>query len=243
MRSPSHLAGLSEAPKELETGMKNDQSGNRSGPKQEGGFSILELVIVVFVVLVVAAIAIPNVLMAVSNIRLRASAGDLAGLMQQARILSAKNNTTYSVLYATRNGAQIAFVDLNGDGVWENNVAVTIGGQSITMSEPMVELSGGTVAASGAPSGTGQPTAYVLAGDSGSGAYDNTNTLGFTSRGLPCNYDTTTTPATCTTPPAKYFVYYLTINRVGAGGTGWAAVVVTKGGRTKIVTWNGGAWN
>src|SRR5260221_2847304 len=31
-------------------------------------------------------------LLAVSNIRLRASAGDLAGLMQQARIMAAKNN-------------------------------------------------------------------------------------------------------------------------------------------------------
>lgn len=212
--------------------------------KQERGFSVVELLIVVFVVMVVAAIAIPNILSAVTNIRLRASAGDLAGLLQQARIFSAKNNTTYPVLYATRNGAQIAFVDLNGDGVWENNVAVTIGGVSVTMSEPMVELSGGTVAASGAPSGSGgQPTPYVLVGDSGNGAYDNTNTLGFSSRGLPCNYDTTTTPATCTTPPAKYFVYYLTIPKVGSGGTGWAAVVVTKGGRTKIVTWNGGAWN
>jgi Tfp pilus assembly protein FimT len=47
------------------------------------------------VVMVIAAIAIPNILLAVSNIRLRASAGDLAGLMQQARIMAAKNNTTY----------------------------------------------------------------------------------------------------------------------------------------------------
>jgi type II secretory pathway pseudopilin PulG len=208
-----------------------------------GGFSLTEILIVVFVVMVVLAIAIPNVLLAVSNIRLRASAGDLAGLLQQARILSAKNNTAYPVLYATRNGAQIAFVDLNGDGVWENNVTVTIGGVSVTLSEPMIELSGGTVAASGAPSGSGQPTPYVLAGDSGSGSYDNTNTLGFNSRGLPCNYDTTTTPPTCNTPSAKYFVYYLTNARIGSGGAGWAGVVVTKGGRTKIVTWNGGAWN
>jgi type II secretory pathway pseudopilin PulG len=217
---------------------KNYMQGDRMG-----GFSLIELLIVVFVVMVVAALAIPNILLAVSNIRLRASAGDLSGLMQQARILSAKNNTTYSVLYAIRNGAQIAFVDLNGDGVWENNVTVTIGGVSVATSEPMIEFSGNTVAASGTPSGTGQPTAYVLAGDSGTGSYDNTNTLGFTSRGLPCNYDTTTSPPTCSTPPAKYFVYYLSNTRVGSGGTGWAAVVVTKGGRTKIATWSGGAWN
>jgi len=195
-----------------------------------GGFSLIELLIVVFVVMVIAAIAIPNVLSAVSNIRLRASAGDLAGLMQQARILAAKSNTTYSIRYTTLNGAQIAYIDLNGNG-------------SFDAGEPMTQFSGTVVPASGAPSGGGgQPSGpYVLAGDPGTASYDNTNILGFTGRGLPCMYDTTTTPATCSTPPAKYFVYYLTDARVG--GAGWAAVVVTKGGRTKIVTWNGGAWN
>jgi hypothetical protein len=182
----------------------------------------------VLVVLVVAAIAIPNVLLAVSNIRLRASAGSLAGLMQQARIMAAKNNTTYEILYGSRNGVRIAYIDLNGNS-------------SFDTSEPVIEFSGTTVPASGAPAGNGQPTAYVLVGDTGTGSYDNTSNLGYTGRGLPCNYDTTTTPATCSTPAAKYFVYYLTDTRVG--GTGWAAVVVTKGGRTKTVTWNGSAWN
>jgi len=192
------------------------------------GFSLIEVLIVVLVVMIAAAIAVPNIFLAVSNLRLRASAGDLSGLMQQARILAAKNNTTYDILYATRNGARIAYVDLNFNS-------------SFDADEPMMEFSGTTVPASGTPSGSGQPTAYVLAGDTGSSSYDNTNTLGYTGRGLPCNYDTTTTPATCSTPVAKYFVYYLTDTRVGTAG--WAAVVVTKGGRTKMVTWNGAAWN
>jgi len=204
-----------------------------------GGFSIIELLIVLFVVMVIAAIAIPNILSAVSNIRLRASAGDLAGLMQQARIMAAKNNATYTIRYGTRNGAQIAFVDLNNPptGVWAPTVTVN----GVVTDEPLIEFSGTTVPASGAPSGSGQPSAYVLAGDTGSGSYDNAFTLGYTGRGLPCNYDTTASPTTCSTPAAKYFVYYLTDTRVG--GAGWAAVVVTKGGRAKIVTWNGSTWN
>jgi prepilin-type N-terminal cleavage/methylation domain-containing protein len=192
------------------------------------GFSLIELLIVVFVVLVVAAIAIPNILTAVANIRLRASAGDLAGLMQQARIMAAKNNATYTIRFGTLGGAQIAYVDLNGSS-------------SFDAGEPLMQFSGTTFPAAGAPSGIGLPSAYVLAGDTGTGSYDNTSTLGYTGRGLPCNYDTTTSPATCSTPAAKYFVYYLTDTRVGPAG--WAAVVVTKGGRTKIVTWSGGAWN
>jgi Tfp pilus assembly protein FimT len=211
--------------------MKLDRRTRKKGVRGTpiSGFSLLELLIVVFVVMVVAGIAIPNILSAVANVRLRASAGDLAGLMQQARILAAKNNTTYAILYGTRNGARIAYVDLNGNGSFDTG-------------EPLMEFSGTTVAASGTPTGSGgQPSAYVLVGDTGSSSYDNTNTLGYTGRGLPCNYDTTTTPATCSTPPAKYFVYYMSDTRVG--GSGWAAVVVTKGGRAKIVTWNGSTWN
>jgi prepilin-type N-terminal cleavage/methylation domain-containing protein len=193
------------------------------------GFSLIELLIVVFIVLVIGAIVIPNVLLAVTNLKLRASASDLSGLMQQARILAAKNNATYAILYGTRNGAQIAYVDLNGNGAYD-------------VGEPLVEFSGTTVPAAGAPSGGGgQPPAYVLAGDTGAGSYDNTSTLGFTGRGLPCKYDTTTTPPTCSTPPALYFVYYLTDTRTTQPG--WAGIVVTKSGRCKIVMWNGAAWN
>jgi Tfp pilus assembly protein FimT len=202
---------------------------NRKQRVRMRGFSLLELLIVVFVVMVVAGIAIPNILLAVSNVRLHASAGDLGGLLQNARILAAKNNTTYTVRYGTRSGANIAYVDLNGNGSFDTG-------------EPLMQFSGTTVSVSGTPSGNnGQPSAYILVGDTGSGSYDNTKTLGYTGRGLPCNYDTTTTPATCSTPPAKYFVYYMSDTRVG--GSGWAAVVVTKGGRVKIVTWNGSSWN
>jgi len=196
------------------------------------GFSLVELLIVVFVVLVIAAMVIPNVLLAVTNLKLRASAGDLSGLIQQARTLAAKNNAPFVVLYGTRNGAQIAYIRDSRNG---------LAGGYVT-GEPAAEFSGTTVPAAGAPSGSGgQPTPYVLAGDSGAGSYDNTNTLGYTGRGLPCNYDITTTPATCSTPSASYFVYYLTDTRTGQPG--WAAVVVTKSGRCKIVTWNGATWN
>ena len=114
----------------------------RSLPRnRRSGFSLIELLIVVFVVLVVAAIAIPNVLLAVSNIRLRASAGSLAGLMQQGRILAAKNNTTYEIRYGTRNGAHIAYIDLNGNSSFDTG-------------EPLIEFSGTTIPATGAPSGS-----------------------------------------------------------------------------------------
>jgi prepilin-type N-terminal cleavage/methylation domain-containing protein len=222
--------------------MRFDLKRNYQWRDRPCGFSLIELLIVVFVVLVVAAIAVPNILLAVANIRLRASAGDLAGLMQQARIMAAKNNPTtpiavYPVRYGVRNGAQIAYVDLNGDGAWSSSVIVN----GVTMDEPLIEFSGTVVPAAGAPSGSGgQPSQYVLAGDTviGGASFDNTKTVAFTPRGFPCDY---TNPPTCSTPAATYFVHYLTDTRVG--GAGWAAVVVTKAGRTKVVNWNGSQWN
>jgi hypothetical protein len=154
--------------------------------------------------------------------------------------MAAKNNPTtpiavYPVRYGVRNGAQIAYIDLNGDGSWSSSVTVN----GVTMSEPLIQFSGTVVPAAGAPTaGVGVPGPYVLAGDTGSGSYDNTYTLAYTPRGFPCDY---TTPPTCSTPAAKYFVYYLTDTRVG--GSGWAAVVVTKAGRTKVVNWDGSQWN
>ncbi len=144
--------------------MKKDLNGSHVRRKREGGFSILEIVIVVFVVLVVMAVAVPNVMVAVANVRLRASAGDLAGLMQQARMMAAKNNPqnppVYAILYGVKNGRQIAYIDLNGDGNWSSSVTVN----GVTLGEPLVEFSGTVVPAAGAPTaGAGVPGPYVHA--------------------------------------------------------------------------------
>src|SRR3989442_6705956 len=100
--------------------MRIDLKRNCPRRGRTGGFSLIEVLIVVFVVMVVAAIAVPNVLLAVANIRLRASAGDLAGLMQQARIMAAKNNPqtppAYAIHYAVLGWKRIAYIDPNGDG-------------------------------------------------------------------------------------------------------------------------------
>jgi len=205
-------------------------ASNKRGTDRERGASLIEILIVVFIMMVVASMATPSIMQTVYNVRLRSSASDLAGLMQQARIMAAKNNVPYAIRYTTLGGSQIAYIDLNLNGTYGAG-------------EPLVQFSGTVAPASGAPSGSGsQPAAYVLTGDTGSGTpYDNANVLGYSPRGLPCNYDSSTTPATCATPAAKYFGYYLTDTRIGVSG--WAAVIVTKGGRTKVVMWDGSTWH
>jgi type II secretory pathway pseudopilin PulG len=203
---------------------------SRKPKKAQRGVSLIETLVVVFVTLITAAIASPNIMRAVYDIRLRTGAGDLAGLMQQARISAAKDNQPYPVRFTTIGGVRIAYVDLDRNSTY--NVL-----------EPQVQFSGTVVPAAGAPSGTGgAPSAYVLVGDTSSGAaYTNSTVLGFSSRGLPCAFDSSTTPPTCATPPTTYFTYYLTDTRFGSPA--WAAVVVTKAGRTKVVMWDGTTWH
>lgn len=187
------------------------------------GFSLLELVVVVTIILLVTALALPNIMQAVYMVRLRSTGGELAGVMQQARITAARTNQVLDVKYTAINGVSAAYLDLNG------NLAYDAG-------EPVVLFNKGITPAAGAPNGTGgQPTAYVLVGDtSPNPAYDNSNALAFSPRGLPCKYDA---PPTCLTPSPSYFVYYL------SSANGWAAVVVTRAGRTKVVTWDGAKWS
>jgi type II secretory pathway pseudopilin PulG len=201
------------------------KKGNRHASPSMGGFSIIELCIVVLVVLIVAAIAIPSGVQIWNDMQLRAASAEVADLMQRARMLAAKNNATYSIRYNVLNGVQRIFIDLNNNG-------------TLDATEPYIDLAGQITAAAGAPSGSsGQPAPFVLTGDTSTGTpCDNTCILAYSPRGLPCNY---TSPPTCTTPAASYFVYYFQDGRPN----GWTAVYVTKAGRSKAMVWNGSTWN
>lgn len=191
------------------------------------GMTTIEITIVVAIILIVGGLVIPSLMQTWYDLELRSAAAEVSGLMQETRILAAKKNATYPLRFRVNNGTQQAFIDLNLDG-------------TLDAGDPYIDLPRSIMAATAAPTGSPQPAPYVLAGDTTSGTpYNNTNTLAFSSRGLPCNYDTTTTPPTCTTPSATYFVYYFQDNRPN----GWSAVAVTKAGRSKVVTWNGSSWN
>jgi prepilin-type N-terminal cleavage/methylation domain-containing protein len=211
--------------------MKNPSYHRAAAQTRTKGFSLIELLIVVGIIMVVSAIAIPNFVLMVYNAQLNSAASSLAGLMQQARILAATQNpaTPYQIRYAQVQDKQAAFIDLNGNGVMDAG-------------EPVVVFPGSVAPTATAPNGdNGSPTAYENDADSGSGSYDNSFTLAFSPRGLPCLFDDSGNPPSCATPSAKYFVHYLTDNRA-VGKNGWAAVLVTTSGRTRTLRWDGAAW-
>jgi len=207
-------------------------SRHREGVRTRRGFSLLEMMIVVAITMTVMAIALPKFLTAYYTVRLKAACADLSGLMQKGRIQAARENAVFQIVYTT-GSPQTAFVDMNGDLAW-NNPKPTING--VTQSEPGIFFAPTITMATGAPSGTGAPPAYVLVGDTSTTNYNNTTTLGWSARGLPCAYSA----GVCSTPPAGYFVYYVKDAR--PTGTGWGGVVVTRSGRTKVIIWNGTSW-
>jgi prepilin-type N-terminal cleavage/methylation domain-containing protein len=206
--------------------MRKEFTKRSRGIAASDGFSLTEMIVVAAIILFLAALAIPNFSSISANIHLKSAASDLSGLMQKARIMAAKNNAVYGIAYGTINGAGVACVDLNLSNTCTNG-------------EPLVTFSTTVTPASGAPTGTGgQPTAYVLVGDTGTTNYDNATLLAYSPRGLPCAY----VSSTCSTPAGGYFVYYLNGARPD-GSTGWAAVIVTRAGRSKVVIWNGSSWD
>jgi len=186
------------------------------------GFSALELMVVIAIIIVVVGISIPTIYTVVANIKLRGAASDVAGLMQQARIIAVQKNATYSVVFGTiAGGAPGAFVDLNNNGTWNAGPP----------SEPTIQLPR-TVSQVAAPSGSGgQPTTL----DSTVGFTANTGNISYNARGLPC--DVTSTP--CATGVG--YIYYLNDTRA-FGQTQWAAVSITAAGRVKTWYWYGSSW-
>jgi prepilin-type N-terminal cleavage/methylation domain-containing protein len=189
------------------------------------GFTMLELLIVIAIGITVASIAIPQFLNAWYIVRLKTAAGDLSAFTQRTRMQAARANATYTVAYRAATNVEEVYMDLNNNNQWDAG-------------EPLITFSSTITPMAGAPSGTGgQPTPYVLVGDTAGTTYDNSTTLGYSPRGLPCAY----TAGVCATPAAGYFVYYLQDAR--RNGTGYAAVIVTRSGRSKVAIWNGASWD
>jgi Tfp pilus assembly protein FimT len=207
--------------------MRSDPQKRR---KRRDGFSTIELMVVIFVILVAGAIAIPNAIRSWYNMELRATASEVSDFMQRARIMAAKNNAYYTLCYQTTNGVQKVY--LTQVVLTSTTTCTYTQGTSIE-----IDLARHITASTAAPSGS-NPSAFTLSTDTTSGTpYDNATTLAFSPRGLPCKFDTSA--QACSTPSSTYFVYYFQAD----SSRGYAAVLVTKAGRTRAYTWNGSSWN
>ena len=189
-----------------------------NGRRPAHGFSMVELVIVVAITLVVAAVAIPGVFAATQNFKLRSSASGLSGIVQKARMLAVARNGFYPVLTTTSGGTTYAFIDLNGSGTMNAAAENT----NIFLPDNVVFDPGGSH-----PSDTtirnGLDAVYALPE--------------FNPRGLPCFVSA----GVCTVNANQMYITFLRQDR-SLGTPGWAAINVTPLGRVQVWTWDGSNW-
>jgi Tfp pilus assembly protein FimT len=180
---------------------------------------MLEMAIVLAIVLILAAIALPQLMSALSMSRVRGAAIDLSGLVQQARMMAEKQNTTLAVYTGTLAGTTTgAFVNCSP-------TACPSGGNGTTWQagDPTVVFTSGVTnaAAASAPSAVNPGQGFVTepAG----------TVLFFNARGLPALNDGT---------PCTGVVFYFTDSYHN-----WAALSVSQAGRSKVWVWSGKSWN
>jgi len=190
------------------------------------GFSLLEMVVSVAILMILMAISAPYLMNAVYAMRLRYTAVDLSGLMQKARIDAVRKNTFYSIQQATVGGGQIIyFVDES-----------PARSGTISPAYPQVAISNQITVHFGTGSGAPGETAFVT--NLGFTPDASSVLPNFNARGLPC----LTAGATCPQIPGGGFVYFIS-NTGMYGSTNWAALAVTSSGRVQVWGYDGTNWN
>jgi len=91
--------------------------------KNSRGFSMVELVVAVAIMLVIMAIAVPNFLRAMNTYRLGSTAIDVANMLQRARYEAIRQNATLGIsCRAIPQGNTVAvYIDLNNDNNLDPN--------------------------------------------------------------------------------------------------------------------------
>lgn len=186
--------------------------------KNQAGFTLFELLIVVAIGIIVTAVAVPNMVTGISNLRLRSSMTSLAGVLQNCRVLAVKTNRHMTTRFSANPYGIVAYVKLATDmGGLEG------GDSQVELEAPVTKVT--------TPSGPGAPAALS---PTDLGFTPQTGEPSFSPTGLPCVYS----PGSC----SNYgFIYYFHDNRP-AGQMGWAALSISPAGRMKKWFWNGTAW-
>ena len=177
--------------------------------RHESGFSVIELVIVLAIFLIVAALGVPSIRQAVDSYRLNASARDVASLLQQARMAAVQANQPYYVTIDAVNNKVVAVP------------ASRFGPPLAPLASDPTTMLAGSVAFNAAPPSTATLDAAVVAGPTVNGL------IGFNGRGMPCVQ--TVSPWVCSAAVPTAFEWFMQSNVT----QGWVAVTVTPSGRIK----------
>jgi len=90
------------------------------------GFTLVEIMVTLAILLIMAVIAIPRVTTALPSMRLKAAARDLYSNMQAARIGAIKENKDWAIVFDTANDRYYLCSDRGVDNAWSSTGDNTI---------------------------------------------------------------------------------------------------------------------
>jgi prepilin-type N-terminal cleavage/methylation domain-containing protein len=198
--------------------------------RQQKGFSLVELMIVLLIIMVISALAMPNVIRGIGSLRLRGAASNLSGILQRGRIVAVRTNRIQLVYMnpANVNGARLIYVD----GPPYNATP--------DATEPLVQIPDSVEIQTDA---TLAPVANFITNSTSLVGYNvaapNTSYMAFNARGLPCTPILASgVPSTCNGSQGYAYFYRST----GAFGGQWVALTITPAGRIRVWSWDGSNW-
>lgn len=89
----------------------------REKSKQNGGFTLMEIIVVVAIMAISTTIAIPAFMKMLPGIRLNGAARQVMGDLMDARMEAVKHNNEYKVFFLNNNHEYKILNDIDGDGV------------------------------------------------------------------------------------------------------------------------------
>lgn len=190
------------------------------------GFSMIELLIVVAIMMVVAALALPSLQATVARIRLRGAMSEISGLVQNSRSLAVRRSKTKSVHSELKDGLLVLYTQSCDDANCTGDMAGLIKNE-----DQVLYLTSGfqIVQKTDVPEEIDQEEIW------GNASQPGTKDITFNPRGLPC--DLSTQP--CGAP--KGFIVYLKYAPTNSKPQ-YIALTVSPAGRIKNYYWATDHW-